>query len=48
MGDKETYRTIQQLLGGILRKRCSEYLQQIYRRTPLPKGGLNQVAWQLY
>ena len=22
---------------GVLRKRCSEYMQQIYRRTPMPK-----------
>ena len=23
--------------GGVLKKRCSENIQQIYRRTPMPK-----------
>ena len=31
---------------GILRKRCSENMQQIYRRTHLPKGDFNKVALQ--
>ena len=33
---------------GILRKRCSENMQQIYRRTPTPKCDFNKVAKQLY
>ena len=28
---------------GILRKRCSENIQQIYRRTPMPKCDFNKV-----
>ena len=32
---------------GVPRKRCSEYMQQIYRRTPMPKCDL-RVALQLY
>ena len=27
---------------GILRKRCSENMQQIYRRTPMPKFDFNK------
>ena len=30
------------------RKRCSENIQQIYRRTPMPKCDFNKVAKQLY
>ena len=33
---------------GVLRKRCSENIQQIYRRMPMPKCNLNKVALQLY
>ena len=33
---------------GVLRKSCSEDMQQIYRRTPMPKCGFNTVAMQLY
>ena len=33
---------------GVLRKRCSKYMQQIYRRTPIPKCGFNKAAKQLY
>ena len=29
---------------GILRKRCSENIQQIYRRTPMLKCDFNKVA----
>ena len=32
---------------GVLRKRCSENMQQIYRRTSLPKYDFNKVALQL-
>ena len=31
---------------GILKKRCSENMQQIYRRTPMPKCDFNKVAFQ--
>ena len=34
--------------GGVLRKRCSENMQQIYRRKPIPECDLNKVATQLY
>ena len=30
--------------GGVLRKRSSENMQQIYRRTPMPKCDFNKVA----
>ena len=29
---------------GVLRKRYSENMQQIYRRTPMPKCDLNKVV----
>ena len=31
---------------GVLLKRCSENMQQIYRRTPIPKCDFNKVALQ--
>ena len=31
-----------------LKKRCSENMQQIYRRKPAPKCDFNKVALQLY
>ena len=33
---------------GVPRKRCSENMQQIYRRTPMPKCDFNKVDEQLY
>ena len=33
---------------AVLKKRCSENTQQIYRRTPMPKCDFNKVALQLY
>ena len=33
---------------GVLRRWCSENMQQIYRRTPMPKSDLNKVTLQLY
>ena len=33
---------------GVLKKRCSENIQQIYRRTPMSKCDFNKVAKQLY
>ena len=32
---------------GIFRKRCSENMQQIYRRTPMPKCDFSNVAKHL-
>ena len=32
---------------GAPRKRCSENMQQIYRRTPMPKCDFNKVALHL-
>ena len=46
---KETYTNIQkQPPRGVPRKKCSENMQQIYRRTPMPKCDFNKVAKQLY
>ena len=33
---------------GVLMKRSSENIQQIYRRTPMSKCDFNKVAKQLY
>ena len=33
---------------GVLKKRHSENMQQIYRRTSMPKWDFNKVALQLY
>ena len=32
---------------GVPKKRCPENMQQIYRRTPIPKCDFNKVASQL-
>ena len=32
---------------SVLIKRCSENMQQIYRRTPMPKCDFNKAAKQL-
>ena len=37
-----------QLSRAILTKRCSENMQQIYRRTLMPKCGFSENALQLY
>ena len=37
-----------QPLRGVLRKRCSENMQQNYRRTPTPKCDFNKFVLQLY
>ena len=29
-------------------KKCSEKMQQIYKRKPMPKSNFNKVAKQLY
>ena len=33
---------------GVLKRRCSGNMQQIYKRTPMPKCGFNNVALQPY
>ena len=33
---------------GVLRKRCSENIQEIYRRTPVQKCDFKKVAKQLH
>ena len=33
-----------QLSRGVIKKRCSENMQQTYRRTPMPKCDFNEVA----
>ena len=33
---------------GVLKKRCSKNVQQIYKTTPTPKGDFKKVAKQLY
>ena len=35
------------LLQSIIKRRCSENMQQIYRRTPMPKCDFNKAAKQL-
>ena len=37
-----------QPLRGVLSKKCSENIRQIYRRTPMPKCDFNEVALELY
>ena len=32
---------------GVPRKRCSENMQQVYKRTSMPKCDFNKVALQL-
>ena len=36
-----------QSFKGVLRKRCSENMQQVYRRKPMPKCHFNKVALRL-
>ena len=33
---------------GVLKKNCSENMQQIYRKTPIPKCDFNKFAKELY
>ena len=33
---------------GVLKRRCSESMQQVYKRTPMPGYDFNKVALQLY
>ena len=43
-----SYEEEKQPSRGVLRKRRSENMQKIYRRTPMPKCDFNKVASQLY
>ena len=53
---RKTVQLLQCLVGtateqppsSVPRKRCSENMQQICRRTPMPKCNFNKVALQLY
>ena len=46
---KNNLETIQRFPSlGVFRKRFAEYMQQIYRRTPMTKGNFNKVAKQFY
>ena len=42
--DHHLIKTQKQPLRGISRKRCSENMQQTYRRTPTPECDFNNVA----
>ena len=42
------YELQKQPFRDVLKKNCSENMQQIYRRTPMPRYDLNKVALQLY
>ena len=33
---------------GVFRKKCAENMQQLYRRTPMPKCDFNKVPLQRY
>ena len=42
--DENVFKVKKQPLKVVLTKRCSENMQQIYRRTPMPKCDFNKVA----
>ena len=46
--EKFDFKRNKQLSRGVLRKRCSENVQQIYRRTPMPKCDFNKAALRFY
>ena len=41
---RKFWKTRKQPTIGVLMTRCSENMQQIYRRTPMPKFDFNKVA----
>ena len=43
----KNFRDSEAVTRGVLRKRCSENMQQIYRRTPTLKCDFNKVAKKL-
>ena len=42
------YKQILQFQNCSYKKRCSEYMQETYTRTSMPKCYFNKVAMQLY
>ena len=44
---KVSWETQKKSPTGVLSRKCSENMQQIYRRTPMPKCNFNKVALQL-
>ena len=44
LGSKALSNIQKQTSKGVLRKRCSGNIQQIYRRKPMPKCDLSKVA----
>ena len=48
MQSQKIHTNEKQLSRGVLKKRWSENIQQIYRRTPMKKSEFNKVAKQLY
>ena len=42
--ENSTFNGIRYPSRGVLRKRCSEKIQEIYRKTPMLKYDLNKVA----
>ena len=45
---EDSYSLQKQPSEGVIIKMCSENMQQIYRRTPMPKCDFNKVALELY
>ena len=43
----QTFKAQKQPFRGVLDKKCSANMQQIYRRTPMPKWDFNKVDLQL-
>ena len=44
LNSRKKFKSQSQSSRGVLRKRCFENMQQIYRRTPMPKCDFNKVA----
>ena len=45
---RTSVRKTREMVSEAVVQRCSENMQQIYRRTPIPKCDFNKVAKQLY
>ena len=45
---KFTFNSQKQPLRDVLKESCSENMQQICKRTPMPKRDFNKIALQLY
>ena len=46
--EMEYWEEQKQLFKGVLRKMCSENMQQIYWRTPMPKCDFNKSCFALH